>query len=88
VLSGFAGLLQTARPIVQFEYCDMWLLHDARLRDAADLLGKTGYQLFRLWPKRLIQLKFSYLHETYHYQNVIAIPRERVSGATEFFLGD
>jgi len=77
VLSGFYRVMERARPIVQFEYCDLWLRSNSRLADMSCLFQKLRYDLFRVFPDRLKRFRYMWLHETYQYQNIIAIPVER-----------
>lgn len=78
VLRGFEKTVRSARPFLQFEYCDMWMDSRSRLRDAAGLLESADYNMYRLWPDRIVGFRFSGLCETYHYQNIVAVPAERI----------
>lgn len=77
VLRGFEKTLQTARPLLQFEYCDMWMNHDSRLQDTTRQLEDARYNMYRLWPDGIVGFRFSKFYETYHYQNIVAVPVER-----------
>lgn len=86
VLRGFEKTIRTARPLLQFEYCDMWLNAKSRLKDAAGLLESADYNMYRLWPDRIVGFRFSGFYETYRYQNFVAVPAERGLPAGEVRL--
>ncbi len=75
VIRGFKNTLETMRPILQFEYCDLWLLGDETLKDTYEFLTARGYKLFRVFPDRLEPFVYRRLFETYNYQNFIAMPQ-------------
>lgn len=76
VLLGMAETIKKNRPVIQFEYCDFWLKSQAKLEFAYKLLDGLGYDLYRLFPNKLVRFKYHLLCETYSYQNILAIPKE------------
>lgn len=79
VLRGLTKTIATKRPVVQFEYCDMWLLTETTLAAAARRFAEADYVLHRVFPDHIVPFRFNFLCETYSYQNVAAVPREKVS---------
>lgn len=76
VLAGFREAIRRARPFIQFEYCDFWLHHGAKLREACDLLDALNYSTFIIRPDHLRRFTYSPIRETYEYMNIAAVPRE------------
>lgn len=79
VIRGLVNILKSARPVVQFEYCDMWILSNETLEGTASVFDALNYSLFRVWPDRITPFHFNKFLETFSYQNFIAIPREKVT---------
>lgn len=77
VIRGLEQTLRSARPVIQFEYCDMWILANETLGSTSAFLNGLGYSLYRVWPGRLAPFSFSFLFETFAYQNFVAVPTER-----------
>jgi hypothetical protein len=76
VLAGFQETIRQARPFIQFEYCDFWLQHGAKLREACHLFNTLDYSLFIIRPDHLRRFSYSPIRETYEYMNIAAVPRE------------
>ncbi|MCC6948568.1 MAG: FkbM family methyltransferase [Bradyrhizobiaceae bacterium] len=83
VLRGFQSLLQQARPVVQLEYCEFWIASNARLKETCQFLHHNGYTPYKLFPDSLRKLTYSWLHETFAYQNIVAIADEFQSSRSE-----
>lgn len=79
VLKGFSGVIAARRPIVQFEYCDLWIAAGARLREACEILYRSKYKTFKMFPDGLRRFQYNAVFETFSYQNIVAIPAENLS---------
>jgi FkbM family methyltransferase len=76
VLRGCQSLLQQARPIVQLEYCEFWIASNTRLKEACRFLNENRYATYKLFPDSLRKFTYSWVHETFAYQNIVAVPEE------------
>lgn len=78
VLAGAAALLARKRiNVIQFEYGGTF--QDARvtLRQAYDLLSRSGYQIYRIIPDGLVSIReWRESLENYRYSNYLAVVRE------------
>ena len=83
VLRGFTATMQKSRPLIQFEYCDFWIDHRSRLREACRMLYGASYNTYKLFPDRLVRFRYNGLFETFGYQNIIAAPKEFQSFAAK-----
>ncbi len=79
VIRGFRNVLEVVRPILQFEYCEFWLLANETLRDTSAFLTERGYRLFRIFPDRLEPFTYRRTFETYNYQNFVAMTSAHMS---------
>jgi FkbM family methyltransferase len=76
VLQSLHSVLTTARPAIQFEYSEYWIAAGSRLREAARFFRNLDYRIYRLFPHRLLPIRYGPVLDTYEYQNIIAAPAE------------
>jgi hypothetical protein len=76
ILRGFELILRKERPLVQFEYCEFWLANDATLKEVCGFLDGLEYATYKLFPDSLREFTFSWPHETFGYQNIVAVPKD------------
>jgi FkbM family methyltransferase len=76
ILEGLRQTLSRHRVLVQFEYCDFWIGAGSRLGPIYSLLSGAGYNVYKMFPDRLIRFRYNPVFETYGYQNIVAVPQE------------
>jgi FkbM family methyltransferase len=73
VLRGAQGLLaKGAIKYIQFEYGGCWIDSRQYLRDAFELLGRYGYDIYKIHPRGLEKVTYKEKLESFQYANYLA----------------
>ncbi|MCD8497404.1 MAG: FkbM family methyltransferase [Alphaproteobacteria bacterium] len=77
VLHGLEQTISSARPFVQFEYGKHYINERIYLKDIYAFFEGLDYQIYQIFPTKLVKRKWSPALENFWTANFIAVPAEK-----------
>lgn len=77
VLSGLKRTIMKSRPIIQFEYGQYYMNEKTYLKEVYIFLNNLEYDIFQIFPTKIVERHYTPALENFWTVNYIAIPMEK-----------